>query len=121
MLKLFAEDNSVDQQAHLDYTFTDDFVSETADASNLSVNMLVANGSTAFLKVWPESHKIMQRIRHMTKRIPQKLANELSAETSIRLPIKPEYIRIERGEIVVWRHDLIHAGCGYAEQNNRYV
>ena len=91
-----------EQAPHVDYDPSDDMLS----TETVPVNVLVALQDSTTLEVWPESHRL---ISSMVK--SEKLGkDDCFSQTRLSL---------SRGDVLLFRGDLVHAGSAYDDNNVR--
>jgi ectoine hydroxylase-related dioxygenase (phytanoyl-CoA dioxygenase family) len=89
-----------EQDAHIDYCIND-AISEKFNESKIPpINAMFAIERGSKLKVYPKSHKIFKSVK------PKKA-------------IKPIYVRLNKGSVLFFRGDVVHAGCAYLRTNHR--
>lgn len=90
-----------EQGSHQDYEPNDIFVNGNTNEIPLSAVLALEETNTG-LVVWRKSIRIS------------------SDDTDIsNMKIEKEIVKINRGDILVFRGDLVHAGSGYEEENTR--
>lgn len=91
-----------DQAAHSDYCPSEKF--QTLKNNQYPLLVIVALMDDTKLNVWPNSIGMI---------------NETDKELSKRKPIKCQTMSMNKGDVFVFRADLIHAGSGYDKENHR--
>lgn len=103
-----------DQAAHTDYPPSDDMT----DESNIPVNAMVAIQDSTFVRVWPKSHRLICNDLYDDK--GKNTWDEMSIqEYESFQKIRPYKIQFDRGDMLIFRGDLVHAGSSYADSNVR--
>jgi ectoine hydroxylase-related dioxygenase (phytanoyl-CoA dioxygenase family) len=85
-----------EQEAHCDYVPTPELLETTDDTVPLLFFLALENDTA--LEVWPGSHRVV-RGEHMV--------------------IHKQQIRLNKGDGVIFRGDLVHAGSAYSKKNTR--
>jgi hypothetical protein len=88
------------QHAHTDYAYDAQLRSLANDPSHMPLSLLVALMDDTFLYVWPDSCDIMQ--------FPERFGE-----------VSPIKLTLNRGDLLLFRADLIHAGSDYDNENVR--
>jgi hypothetical protein len=87
------------QLAHTDYIPDEELLTSTPETRPLLCVLALEDNTK--LVVWPGSHKVIQgRGRSLA-------------------PIEPRVVRLNAGDAIVFRADLVHAGAEYEEENIR--
>ncbi len=100
------------QAAHADYSPPDG----PRELYEIPINVLIPLQKNATLNVWPGSHRLVstEYLNDDPKNSEAHYATYSSME-----PIKKKAIKLETGDILLFRGDLVHAGAGYTESNYR--
>lgn len=97
-----------EQNAHVDYMINDRFLSKLKSCKMPPLNAILGLETGAKLKVYPRSHKLMRRSFGATRRSKR-----------LQKKIKPVYVSIPVGSVLVFRGECVHAGCAYEQTNKR--
>lgn len=97
---LLSESGCQKQAAHCDYIPT----KELLHASPLPLLVFIALEDDTYIDVWPKSHTIIKQI--------------YTRKNTLR-PIERQQISLNKGDLLVFRSDLVHAGSAYNKKNMR--
>jgi ectoine hydroxylase-related dioxygenase (phytanoyl-CoA dioxygenase family) len=101
------------QAAHCDYIPIPEFTALSDEAMPLLFLVAIEPGTT--LEVWPRSHELLAREARETKETKE---TRETRETKSR-PIRQRTLRLNAGDAVLFRGDLVHAGSAYERANRR--
>jgi hypothetical protein len=87
---LLSESGCQKQAAHCDYV-------PTTLASPLPLLVFIALEDDTYIDVWPKSHTLEKKLR----------------------PIERQQLSLGKGDLLVFRADLVHAGSAYTKRNMR--
>lgn len=76
----------------------------------IPINVLIALQKNTSLNVWPKSHKLVST---------EYLGDDVRRYDNDIKPIHKKVIKMEPGDMLLFRGDLVHAGAGYSELNFR--
>lgn len=103
-----------DQAAHTDYPPSEDMT----DESKIPVNIMVALQNDTYVNVWPKSQRLICKDLVDDNGISQ--WDEMSrAQYKSYRAIKMIKIKMNKGDLLLFRGDLVHSGSGYSETNYR--
>jgi hypothetical protein len=83
-------------QEQIPHTDLDPVCLKDQEDTDISCGVLVGIEDDSYLKVWPGCIRGKKR--------PQ---------------VQPQYLTYNRGDIIIFRGDLVHAGCAYKKKNQR--
>lgn len=108
--------NCKSQAAHVDYPPPQEKID---DQKQIPINVLVAIQDNTFLNIWPKSHQLICQ-EYINK---NKICNDDDDDENESImdtkEINMKKIRIDAGDILLFRGDVVHGGAEYKEANYR--
>jgi ectoine hydroxylase-related dioxygenase (phytanoyl-CoA dioxygenase family) len=102
------------QASHTDYQPSE----EMEDESKIPINIIVALQDKTYINIWPRSHRLICKDLVNTEGISSwDLMSD--AEKNSYKKINMIKVEMKKGDLLLFRGDLVHSGSNYSESNIR--